>query len=162
MNVVIKLTLWQRSPDTILQRIVPIILLNSNIFPVRAHRMNPRNMSSRPRIRLRNTSRLRRAINLDTGCSGSFIPCIRITPTVPLVPVGKVNVQPTIDAPCNERCALARVVVPLVDSSALAFVGVVVFEGARNGTALEVGSGAWVDDGVIGGDVAGVRGFGPD
>ena len=81
---------------------------------------------------------------------------------MPLVPVGKVNVQPTIDAPCNERCALARVVVPLVDSSALAFVGVVVFEGARNGTALEVGSGAWVDDGVIGGDVAGVRGFGPD
>jgi len=149
---------------------IPIILLNRHrILP---HGCHPRHMSHLPGVRLRDTPHLGRLVHRDARLPRRLVPLVCIAPRLTLILVMKLQTQPLVDPPGDEADALALVVEPGVDAVApvaLAFVGVVVCDGAGEFGGGWFGSFALFGDeavfagfDVVVGYVAVVRGLVPD
>jgi hypothetical protein len=143
----------------------PVVLLNDNRVSV--HRRDPGDMPIRPSIGLSDSTRFGGAVDRDAGSSGSVIPGVRVAPGGALVSVGKMDTETLVDALCDERGALALVVVPLVDAAA-GVVNVVVFAGSGNlarrlrARALAGHEAVLAGLDIVVGHIAAVRGLVPD
>lgn len=104
----------------------PAIIVFLDLDRVTSNVINPSNMTVRSSIGLGNASRHRLVVHAYTSRLGSVIPAVGVAPVGALVLVVELDAKSLVDAPGDKTGALAVIVVPLVDTVALALVRVVV------------------------------------
>jgi len=142
------------SPLSIALHLGVIVLLNGDLVAVDSN--NPRDMAitTTTLVGLGDAARLGIVIDLDADLLRCIIPLERVAPDAALVPVGELDAQTLVDAPRDERGALALEVIPRIHAAAAALVWVVVGHRAGNANAISgAGTRAGARARALGGDI---------